>query len=150
VSSAQETAAVSDADEVERHPCPRCAVKPGSPCRTRSGAVAGTYHTARFTKVPRLAKELRVPTPSDRGPGQPWRPGTPPPAPIPADTPSADIHIGYARCSLWGSRIPIRVLTCWFLGGIAEVSGRLDAHGVVPVVRPDAEHSRCDLAADPR
>jgi DNA invertase Pin-like site-specific DNA recombinase len=33
------------------------------------------------------------------GPGQPWRPGTPPPAPIPADTPSADIRVGYARCS---------------------------------------------------
>ncbi|MEV5755140.1 recombinase family protein [Actinoallomurus sp. NPDC052308] len=99
MSSTPETAALSDADEVERHPCPRCAVQPGSPCRTRSGAVAGTYHTARFAKVPRLAKELRVPTPSDRGPGRPWRPGTPPPAPIPADTPSADIRIGYARCS---------------------------------------------------
>jgi len=35
----------------------------------------------------------------DRGPGQPWRPGPPPPAPIPADTPSADIRVGYARCS---------------------------------------------------
>lgn len=90
---------LSDADEVERHPCPRCAVQPGSPCRTRSGAVAGTYHTDRFTKVPRLAKGLRVPTPADRRPGQPWRPGTPAPAPIPADTPSADIRIGYARCS---------------------------------------------------
>ncbi|WP_410583926.1 recombinase family protein [Amycolatopsis sp. lyj-108] len=90
---------LSDADEVERHPCPRCLAEPGSPCRTRSGAVAGTYHTARFTKVPRLAKNLRVPTPADRGPGQPWRPGTPPPAPIAADAPSADIRIGYARCS---------------------------------------------------
>jgi hypothetical protein len=40
-----------------------------------------------------------VPTPANRGPGQPWRPGTPPPAPIPADTPSADIRVGYARCS---------------------------------------------------
>jgi hypothetical protein len=36
--------------------------------------------------VPRLAKLLRVPTPADRGPGQPWRPGTPPPAPIPDDS----------------------------------------------------------------
>ncbi len=45
----------------------------------------------------RLAKNLRVPTPADRGPWQAWRPGTPPP--IPADTPSADIRVGYARCS---------------------------------------------------
>ncbi|MEV8639352.1 recombinase family protein [Streptosporangium sp. NPDC051023] len=89
----------ADADEVERIACPRCAVQPGSPCRTRSGAVAGTYHAARFVKVPRLAKLLRVPVPADRGPGQPWRPGTAPPAPIPAETPSTDIRIGYARCS---------------------------------------------------
>ncbi|WP_435832008.1 recombinase family protein [Nonomuraea fuscirosea] len=88
-----------DADEVERHPCPRCAVAPGSPCRSRSGAVAGTYHTGRFTKIPRLAKLLRVITPADRGPGQPWRPGTPPPAPLSDDGPAADIRIGYARCS---------------------------------------------------
>lgn len=96
MSSDPEPATSSDADEVERQTCPRCAVQPGSPCRTRSGGVAGTYHTARFTKVPRLAKELRVPTPSDR---RPWRPGTPPPAPVPEDTPSGDIRIGYARCS---------------------------------------------------
>ncbi|KMS86504.1 zinc finger domain-containing protein [Prauserella rugosa] len=97
-----EPAALSDADEVERHPCPRCLAEPGSPCLSRSGAVAGTYHTGRFTKVDRLAKELRVPTSADRGPGQPWRPGTPPPTPIPADTASADIRIGYARCSHLG------------------------------------------------
>ncbi|MGE7439786.1 recombinase family protein [Kitasatospora sp. NPDC001175] len=47
----------------------------------------------------RLAKLLRVPTPADRGPGQPWRPGTPPPAAPETDTPGADIRIGYARCS---------------------------------------------------
>ncbi|MET7855497.1 recombinase family protein [Streptomyces avermitilis] len=39
-----------------------------------------------------------MPTPADRGPGQPWRPGTPP-APIDPDLPGADIRIGYARCS---------------------------------------------------
>jgi hypothetical protein len=91
--------ATRDADEVEFHPCPRCDVQPGSPCRSRSGAVVGTYHTGRFTKVPRLAKRLRVQTPADRGPGQPWRPGTPPPGSIPDDGPTADIRIGYARCS---------------------------------------------------
>ncbi|MGP3691220.1 recombinase family protein [Streptomyces sp. IBSNAI002] len=89
----------ANADDVERHPCPRCAAEPGSPCRSRGGAVAGTYHTGRFAKVPQLAKLLRVTTPADRGPGQPWRPGTPPPAPIDPDTPTADIRIGYARCS---------------------------------------------------
>lgn len=94
-----QSSATDDADEVERHPCPRCSVEPGSPCRSRSGTVAGTYHTGRFIKVARLAKKLRVPTPADRGPGQLWRPGTPPSAPIPADTPATDIRIGYARCS---------------------------------------------------
>ncbi|MFE3558535.1 recombinase family protein [Streptomyces sp. NPDC059193] len=89
----------ADADDVERHACPRCAAEPGSPCRSCGGAVAGIYHTGRFKKVPRLAKRLRVQTPADRGPGQPWRPGTPPPAPLADDTPSADIRIGYARCS---------------------------------------------------
>ncbi|MEU9010690.1 hypothetical protein AB0D12_13040 [Streptomyces sp. NPDC048479] len=49
--------------------------------------------------MPRLAKLLRVPTPADRGPGQPWRPGTHVPAPIDPDTPTADIRIGYARRS---------------------------------------------------
>ncbi|MET7929858.1 recombinase family protein [Streptomyces sp. NPDC005349] len=89
----------SDADDVERRPCPKCGAQPGSPCRSRSGAVASAYHTGRFTKVPRLAKLLRVPTPADRGPGQPWRPGTPPPAPLDPDLPGADIRIGYAKCS---------------------------------------------------
>ncbi|MFF4621853.1 recombinase family protein [Nonomuraea jabiensis] len=88
-----------DADEVERHPCPRCGVEAGSPCRARSGAVAGSYHTGRFTKVLRLTKHLRVLTPTDRGPGRPWRPGTPPPAPVDPDARTADIRIGYARCS---------------------------------------------------
>jgi Site-specific recombinases, DNA invertase Pin homologs len=50
-------------------------------------------------KVARLAKRLRVPTPADRGPGQLWRPGTPPPAPVSVDTPATDIRVGYARCS---------------------------------------------------
>lgn len=95
----------SDADDVEWHACPKCDTQPGSPCRSRSGAVTSAYHTRRFTLVPRLKKALRVPTPADRGPGQPWRPGTPPPAPIDSDLPSADIRIGYARCSTLGQEL---------------------------------------------
>ncbi|MFI1052689.1 recombinase family protein [Streptomyces griseoruber] len=49
--------------------------------------------------MPKLAKELRVPTPANRGPGQPWRPGKPVPAAVDPSLPSADIRIGYARCS---------------------------------------------------
>ncbi|MFF9396194.1 zinc finger domain-containing protein [Streptomyces griseoluteus] len=94
-----------DADDVERQPCPRCGVQAGSPCRSRGGAVAGAYHTGRFTKGPRLAKLLRVPTPADRAPRQPWRPGTPPPTPGVQDTPGADIRIGYARCSTLGQEL---------------------------------------------
>ncbi|MFG2886438.1 recombinase family protein [Streptomyces sp. NPDC048297] len=40
-----------------------------------------------------------MPTPADRAPGRPWRPGTQSPAPINPDLPSADIRVGYARCS---------------------------------------------------
>ncbi|MFE3390016.1 recombinase family protein [Streptomyces anulatus] len=95
----------SDADDVEQRACPKCDAQPGSPCRLRGGAVASAYHTRCFTMVPRLKKALRVPTPADRGPGRPWRPGTPPPAPIDPDLPSADIRIGYARCSTLGQEL---------------------------------------------
>lgn len=50
-------------------------------------------------KVSRLAKRLRVQTPAGRGPGQLWRPGSPPPALIPSGAPATDIRVGYARCS---------------------------------------------------
>ncbi|MFI5936013.1 recombinase family protein [Actinoplanes sp. NPDC051494] len=60
---------------------------------------ATSYHTGRFTTVGRLSKALRVLIPAGRGPGQPWRPGTPPLTLVPADLPSTDIRIGYARCS---------------------------------------------------
>ncbi|WSJ47656.1 hypothetical protein OG349_34535 [Streptomyces sp. NBC_01317] len=61
--------------------------------------MTSAYHTGRFTKLPKPAKELRVPTPADRGPGQPWRPGKSVPAAVDPSLPSADIRIGYARCS---------------------------------------------------
>lgn len=59
--------------------------------------------------VPRLKKALRVPTPADRGPGRPWRAGSPPRAPIDPDLPSADIRIGYARCSTLGQELDSRL-----------------------------------------
>ncbi|WP_425281752.1 zinc finger domain-containing protein [Streptomyces nitrosporeus] len=95
----------SDADDVEAHACPKCEAQPERPCRSRGGAVASAYHTRRFTTVPRLKKALWVPTPADRGPGQPWRPGNPPPTPFDPDLPGADIRIGYARCSPLGQEL---------------------------------------------
>ncbi|MEV4165227.1 recombinase family protein [Nonomuraea dietziae] len=59
--------------------------------------MAGTYHTGRFTKVPPAGQAAA--RADSRGPGQPWRPGTPPPAPVDPDRPSAGIRIGYARRS---------------------------------------------------
>ncbi|MGA5363574.1 zinc finger domain-containing protein [Streptomyces purpurascens] len=58
------------AEDVEQHACPKCDAPPGSPCRSRGGAVASAYHTRRFTMVPRPKKALRVPTLTDRGPGR--------------------------------------------------------------------------------
>ncbi|MEK2479474.1 recombinase family protein [Streptomyces noursei] len=46
-----------------------------------------------------------MPTPAGRGPGRPWRPGILPPAPIAPDLSSADIRIGYARCSTLGQEL---------------------------------------------
>jgi hypothetical protein len=56
----------SDADDVEQHACPKCDAQPGSPFRSRGGAVASAYHTRRFTMVPRLKKALRVPSVTSR------------------------------------------------------------------------------------
>ncbi|WP_443333371.1 zinc finger domain-containing protein [Streptomyces sp. TSRI0281] len=47
----------SEADLVERHPCPKRKAAPGSPCRSRSGAVTSAYHTGHFTKVPWTATQ---------------------------------------------------------------------------------------------
>lgn len=85
-----------DADDVKQHAYPKCDAQPGSPLPLARRRGRSTYHTRRFTLVPRLKKTLRVPTPADGGPGRPWRPGTPPLAPLNPDLPSADIRIGYA------------------------------------------------------
>lgn len=88
------------ANAVERHhPCPKCAVPAGSPCRTRAGKVAAKYHTARFMLVPALRDELAVAVPADRGPGKPWKPGPPIADTAEPETTGAPIRIGYARCS---------------------------------------------------
>ncbi|MEU8007077.1 recombinase family protein [Catellatospora sp. NPDC049111] len=52
------------------------------------------------TSIHDLAKRLDVRVPADRNPGQPWRPGTPPPGPASDKSgKGADIRVGYARCS---------------------------------------------------
>lgn len=83
---------------VERHPCPKCEVPAGNPCRTRAGKTAAKYHTARFILVPSLRDELTVAVPGDRGPGKKWtqRPQVGSATP---ETTGAPIRIGYARCS---------------------------------------------------
>ncbi|HYS31563.1 MAG TPA: hypothetical protein VEM58_04825, partial [Streptosporangiaceae bacterium] len=68
------------ADAAERHPCPKCEAPAGSACRTRSGKVAAKFHTARFILVPAPREELADAVPADRGPGTPWKPGSPIPA----------------------------------------------------------------------
>ncbi|WP_436846820.1 zinc finger domain-containing protein [Streptomyces litmocidini] len=67
----------SDTDDVEQRACPKCDAQPGSPCRSRGGALASAHHTRRFTTVPWLKKALRVPAPAGRAPGRPWRPWRP-------------------------------------------------------------------------
>ncbi|MFK0290029.1 recombinase family protein [Streptomyces sp. NPDC090442] len=91
------------ADQVERHPCPKCDAPAGSPCRTATGKVAANYHTGRFALVPALKAELTVKTPADRNPGKPWTEGKP--ARVAEATPGAAIRIGYARCSTVGQEL---------------------------------------------
>ncbi|MFF1478795.1 recombinase family protein [Streptomyces sp. NPDC058301] len=92
------TTNASPADLAERHDCPKCAAPAGSPCRTGSGKVAASYHTARFGLVPSLKAELTVKTPADRGPGKAWT-AVEAPVAAPDVAPGAPIRVGYARCS---------------------------------------------------
>ncbi len=93
------------AHEVELRRCPKCEAPAGTPCRTRSGLVTATYHTARFTLVPALREALVVPVPAGRldqpGPGKVWTPGPPDQTPTPPAGP-APIRIGYARATTIG------------------------------------------------
>ncbi|WP_455711866.1 zinc finger domain-containing protein [Streptomyces celluloflavus] len=52
----------TDTGDVEQHACPKCDAQPGSPCRSRGGAVASACRTRRFAMAPRPKKALRVPT----------------------------------------------------------------------------------------
>ncbi|WP_446697045.1 zinc finger domain-containing protein [Streptomyces yanii] len=45
----------SDAADVERRPCPKCDAHPGSPCRSRSGAVATAYHAGASVPASRIS-----------------------------------------------------------------------------------------------
>ncbi|GLF99786.1 recombinase family protein [Streptomyces yaizuensis] len=92
------------ADQVERHPCPKCTAPAGSPCRTGAGKVATSYHTARFILVPSLKAELSVKAPADRHPGKAWVHGAPV-VQAPAPVPGAAIRLGYARCSTVGQEL---------------------------------------------
>jgi DNA invertase Pin-like site-specific DNA recombinase len=97
---------------VERHPCPKCEVPAGSPCRTRAGKVAAKYHTSRFILVPALREELAVTIPAGRpsqtDPGTPWKPGPPIQAAEPQPG-GAPIRIGYARCSTAQQELQIQI-----------------------------------------
>ena len=81
-----------------RAPPARAAASSPAARRSRSGAVAGPTTPAASRRCPARQAAAGA-DPADRDPGRPWRPGTPPPAPLDDDTPSADIRIGYARCS---------------------------------------------------
>ncbi|MGW7268287.1 recombinase family protein [Streptomyces sp. NPDC054842] len=88
----------------ESVPCPMCKAPSGSPCRTQRGKVATTYHTGRFSKVPKLSRELAVKVPKLREPGSVWQQLAPPPAPASGGV-MAEILIGYARVSTRGQEL---------------------------------------------
>lgn len=85
---------------IEQHDCPMstCHAPAGSPCRTTKGRVAIQYHTARFRLVSHLKKELSVPTPPERKPGQRWE-SLPAPAAAKTGGATGSVRIGYARAS---------------------------------------------------
>ncbi|MFF3159254.1 recombinase family protein [Streptomyces sp. NPDC057910] len=92
------------AGAIERQPCPTCDVPAGSACRTNAGKTAAKYHTRRLQLVPRVAEELHILTPPDRGPGKRWALGPEPGAHVPAQAAPLEagitaVRIGYARCS---------------------------------------------------
>ncbi|MEV0649988.1 recombinase family protein [Phytomonospora sp. NPDC050363] len=110
---------IEAAAAVERHACPKCSVPPGSACRTHTGLVATKYHTQRFVLVPKLAEDLDVLVPADRGPGRAWEPGPAPAAAgegvdaelLAAVAPpgAAVIRVGYARCSTTGQDLDVQL-----------------------------------------
>ncbi|WP_455567597.1 zinc finger domain-containing protein [Streptomyces anandii] len=57
-----------DPTPVRRNDCPKCEAPVGSPCRTRGGKTATTYHTPHFTPVPALSEDLDARVPE--GPGR--------------------------------------------------------------------------------
>ncbi len=59
----------SNADDIKQPACPKRETQPGSPCRSRGGAVASVHRTHRFTPVPRQALAARPPGPRGRRPG---------------------------------------------------------------------------------
>lgn len=85
---------------VEQHACPMstCQAPAGSPCHTTKGRVAIQYHTARFRLVSQLKKELGIPTPAVRKPGQRWE-QLPAPATAKSGGPAGNVRLGYARAS---------------------------------------------------
>ncbi|MEY9928015.1 DNA invertase Pin-like site-specific DNA recombinase [Catenulispora sp. GP43] len=122
---------------VERFACPTCATPAGSPCRTRSGNVAVSYHTTRFILVPALGEVAEVRTPADRGAGQAW---TPMRAPVP-------VRIGYAYAPDASTDISDHLSDLEVDAGCARTF--LDVVGPMVKARPELNRA-IELAAEQR